>query len=80
MHSRLQTLQNLRLSRFEHHLKKLCLRQNFLAHLDPAIFSTISKLEELDLYDNRLKHVHDGLDALTELRYALSNLILDAAA
>ena len=68
VHSRLQSLDNLRLARFGTHLKKLCLRQNFLAHLDPEIFGVLTNLEELDLYDNRLKHVNDELDALTELR------------
>jgi protein phosphatase 1 regulatory subunit 7 len=49
------------------HLKKLCLRQNFIAKLDPTVFHTLTKLEELDLYDNKLKSVGDALEELANL-------------
>lgn len=67
VHARLTTLENLRLERFAAHLQHLCLRENFLSHLDPQLFHLLTKLEELDLYDNRLKSVGDALNALTEL-------------
>jgi len=62
IHSRLQSLQNLRLPRFGPNLHKLCLRQNHISHLDPSTFGHLTELEELDLYDNKIKHVDDGLD------------------
>jgi len=67
VHSRLFSLERLRLSRFAVHLQKLCLRQNFIATLDPEVFSHLTKLVELDLYDNKIKHVGDALNNLREL-------------
>ncbi len=54
LHSRLATLSNLRLSRFSKSLKKLGLRANFLTSLDQD-FQSMTLLEELDLYDNKIK-------------------------
>ena len=68
MHSRLKSLENLRLTRFGKHLKKLCLRQNQISDLDPAIFDELRELVELDLYDNKVKHVGEALDNLKNLR------------
>lgn len=79
VHARLATLDQLRLPRFSAHLKRLCLRQNFIAHLDPAIFHTLTKLEDLDLYDNKLKTAGEALDLLPHLRLAcicLTNVYL----
>jgi protein phosphatase 1 regulatory subunit 7 len=70
VHSRLATLEKLRLPRFAASLKRLCLRQNFITKLDPDIFGTLTNLEELDLYDNQLKTVGGALDRLTNLTYA----------
>ncbi|KAG0705654.1 L domain-like protein [Suillus ampliporus] len=67
VHSRLSSLANLRLDRFARHLKKLCLRQNAITHLDPEIFRLLTQLEELDLYDNKLKTVGDALDTMSSL-------------
>jgi protein phosphatase 1 regulatory subunit 7 len=67
VHSRLFSLERLRLSRFATHLRRLCLRQNFIATLDPEVFSHLSRLVELDLYDNKIKHVDDALNNLKEL-------------
>ncbi|KAG2076705.1 L domain-like protein [Suillus decipiens] len=67
VHSRLSSLANLRLHRFAKHLKKLCLRQNAISHLDPGIFKQLMLLEELDLYDNKLKTVGDALDNMAAL-------------
>lgn len=56
-HMRLTTeaLAPLRLSRFGEHLLRLCLRQNTLTSPIPsATFERLVKLEELDMYDNRL--------------------------
>jgi protein phosphatase 1 regulatory subunit 7 len=67
LHSRLTSLKCLRLSRFAQHLKKLGLRQNLVSFLDPNVFCLLTNLEELDLYDNRIKTVGDALTNLTTL-------------
>ncbi|KIK63124.1 hypothetical protein GYMLUDRAFT_72356 [Collybiopsis luxurians FD-317 M1] len=55
VHSRIGSLKELRLARFANHLKRLCLRQNHISFLDPEVFHLLTKLEELDLYDNKIK-------------------------
>jgi len=67
VHSRLSSLERLRLTRFATHLQRLCLRQNFIPNLDPEIFSHLTKLVELDLYDNKIKHIGDELNNLNQL-------------
>jgi protein phosphatase 1 regulatory subunit 7 len=67
VHARLKDLDNLRLQRFAGYLKRLCLRQNFISNLNPEVFGTLVKLEELDFYDNKLKAVGDALNNLTHL-------------
>jgi protein phosphatase 1 regulatory subunit 7 len=67
VHLKIGSLAPLRLPRFGAHLKKLCLRQNFISRLDPEIFQPLKKLQELDLYDNKVKHVEDALNDLPEL-------------
>ncbi|KIL64461.1 hypothetical protein M378DRAFT_178792 [Amanita muscaria Koide BX008] len=68
VHLRIGLLDNLRLPRFAKHLKRLCLRQNVITHLDPEIFHPLANLEELDLYDNKVKHLGDALDNLSNLQ------------
>ncbi len=60
-------MDKLGLPRFKDHLKRLCLRQNFISHLDAQIFSTLAQLEDLDLYDNKIKHVGTAFNGLTKL-------------
>ncbi|KAG7089781.1 hypothetical protein E1B28_011433 [Marasmius oreades] len=67
IHSRIGSLDELRLPRFAQHLKKLCLRQNHVSHLDPEVFQQLTKLEELDLYDNKVKDVGNALNNLSKL-------------
>lgn len=67
VHGRIGSLDNLRLYRFSGHLRKLCLRQNFISHLDSETLHQLTKLEELDLYDNKVKTVGDALDKLSSL-------------
>ncbi|KAK7033064.1 LRRcap domain-containing protein [Favolaschia claudopus] len=67
VHLKIGSLAPLRLPRFAAHLKKLCLRQNFISRLEPEIFQPLQNLQELDLYDNKVKHVGDGLNGLPEL-------------
>ncbi|KAJ8072742.1 protein phosphatase regulatory subunit Sds22 [Marasmius tenuissimus] len=67
VHSRIGSLDELRLPRFAQHLKKLCLRQNHISRLDPEVFHQLTKLEEVDLYDNKVKDVGTALDELSNL-------------
>ena len=77
VHSRIKDLEPLRLGRFADHLKKLCLRTNYISKLDNKTFHTLTKLEELDLYDNRIanskkhKRENDETDGIGD---ALNNL------
>jgi protein phosphatase 1 regulatory subunit 7 len=77
VHSRLKDLDNLHLERFANHLKKLCLRTNYISKLDPTIFHQLTELEELDLYDNRIvngkKHKKGG-DETDGIKDALDNM------
>jgi protein phosphatase 1 regulatory subunit 7 len=72
LHSRLTSLKSLRLGRFAEHLTKLGLRQNLVSFLDPDIFSVLTNLEELDLYDNRVKTVGHALNNLSKLKCVVS--------
>ncbi|EAU85489.2 protein phosphatase regulatory subunit [Coprinopsis cinerea okayama7 len=67
VHCRLGSLDELRLRRFANHLRRLCLRQNLVKHLDSETFHQLTKLQELDLYDNRIKNLGDALDKLSDL-------------
>ncbi|KIY43946.1 L domain-like protein [Fistulina hepatica ATCC 64428] len=67
IHLRIKTLEVLNLPRFAAHLRQLCLRQNEITHLDPESLSPLTQLEELDLYDNKLKHIDNALDNLQKL-------------
>ena len=70
IHSRLNSVSKLGLPRFGGHLRKLCLRQNYITSLDPEVMHPLEKLVELDIYDNRLKNVDDALTTLRNLAYA----------
>lgn len=67
LHQRIGSLKSLRLERFAKHLKRLCLRQNFISFLDPEVFSLLTEMEELDFYDNKLKTVGDALNTMSKL-------------
>ncbi|KIO34598.1 hypothetical protein M407DRAFT_240458 [Tulasnella calospora MUT 4182] len=70
IHSRITSCTPLGLPRFATGLKRLCLRQNFIQTLETADFGPLKSLEELDLYDNKIKHLGDALnghDQLTSL-------------
>lgn len=69
VHCRIRSLANLHLPRFAGYLRKLCLRQNVISDLDPEIFHQLVLLEELDLYDNQIKHVDGALEKLQKLAY-----------
>ncbi|KAK1071409.1 protein phosphatase regulatory subunit Sds22 [Friedmanniomyces endolithicus] len=64
-HSRVSTIPALHLERFKR-LRRLCLRQNSIQRIElpPELAST---LEELELYDNLVKHI-DGLEDFKQLQ------------
>jgi len=66
IHSRLTSTTPLRLPRFTN-LKRLCLRQNVISALPESDFGSLTELEELDLYDNKVKELGDGLRSCTQL-------------
>lgn len=66
---RITSLAPLRLQRFAGHLTRLVLRKNLIQELDPEIFQPLTKLEHLDLYDNKIKHVGDALNNLISLEH-----------
>lgn len=66
--SRLASCTHLGLPRFADHLKNLCLRANYIANLEKDVFGPLEHLEELDLYDNRIKTLGDALDDKQHLR------------
>ncbi|KAJ8521128.1 hypothetical protein ONZ45_g2171 [Pleurotus djamor] len=68
VHLKIASLANLRLPRFGPYIKKLCLRQNIISSLDPEIMASLTELEELDLYDNKIKTVGDSLQKMGKIR------------
>ncbi|KAJ2879672.1 protein phosphatase regulatory subunit Sds22 [Coemansia aciculifera] len=64
MHSRLDSLAGLGLERFTG-LEYLGCRQNLIKDLRPL--SSLTTLQEVDFYDNRLKRVDEGVAQLTQL-------------
>jgi len=67
IHSRLSSISHLGLPRFAPYLRKLCLRQNHISVLDPEVLNKLEALEELDVYDNKIKSVDDALITLSKL-------------
>jgi len=67
VHCRLASCESLHLPRFGPYLERLCLRQNHIKSLDSADWHPLVKLEELDLYDNQLKHIDGALSQCTKL-------------
>lgn len=74
--SRLASCAHLGLPRFRGHLKNLCLRGNYITTLDKDVFGPLEHLEELDLYDNRIKQLGEALDGRQSLRQVSKSLPL----
>jgi protein phosphatase 1 regulatory subunit 7 len=64
-HSRVSSIPSLRLERFKR-LRRLCLRQNNIQHIELPT-DLAATLEDLELYDNLIKHI-DGLEQFVELK------------
>lgn len=71
LHAKVSSVPALRLPRFAKTLKTLCLRQNAIAELDPAEFSPLTELEDLDIYDNQVKDLGTALEGMLNLKYEL---------
>jgi len=65
VHLKIRSMEDLNLGRFKN-LKSLVLRQNLLDSMSEVKYLN-KKIEELDLYDNRIKHISSHLNDLTEL-------------
>lgn len=79
VHCRLKALDELHLERFAASLRRLCLRQNAISRLNPETFHQLTKLEEVDFYDNKLKDVGDVFDKLSVVTCACSLLTVSAS-
>lgn len=66
VHLKIRSMDDLNLARFNH-LKGLILRQNLLDSFG-AIKYASDELEELDLYDNRIKHISSHVNDKVQLR------------
>ncbi|KAF2100368.1 protein phosphatase 1 regulatory subunit [Rhizodiscina lignyota] len=66
VHCRITSIPALHLERFQK-VQRLCLRQNQITIVElPQEWASTSTLQDIDLYDNLLKHI-EGLDSLLEL-------------
>lgn len=66
VHCRIQSIESLNLNRFTS-LQRLCLRQNQISSTEDAFPANLAPtLQDLDLYDNLIKHIR-GFEDLTEL-------------
>lgn len=66
VHLKIRSMEDLNLPRFTE-LKVLCLRQNLIESISEVEVLPHDKLEELDLYDNRIKHISANVNKLTHL-------------
>jgi protein phosphatase 1 regulatory subunit 7 len=71
LHAKVSSVPALRLPRFAKTLKTLCLRQNAITELDPAEFSPLTELEDLDIYDNQVRDLGTALEGMPRLKYEL---------
>lgn len=72
-------LRHLDLPRFSSHLQSICLRQNLISKLSPQDIGSLSKLTELDLYDNALEKTYgevlvQGCPELLTLDYSFNSI------
>lgn len=67
VHCKIQSLEALNLYKFKN-LKNLCLRTNLIESIsDLESLSLYNTIEEIDLYDNRIKHISKYVNKLTNL-------------
>ncbi|AET40875.1 type 1 protein phosphatase-activating protein SDS22 Ecym_7018 [Eremothecium cymbalariae DBVPG len=67
IHLKIQSMEALNLYRFKK-LEKLYLRQNLIESISEVEVLPADHLEELDLYDNRIKHISRNVNKLVKLK------------
>ena len=67
IHLKIRSLEDLNLLRFRQ-LKSLCLRQNLIESISELEVLPADTMEELDFYDNRIKHISSNLNTLVNLK------------
>ncbi|CEP61642.1 type 1 protein phosphatase-activating protein SDS22 LALA0_S03e07492g [Lachancea lanzarotensis] len=67
VHLRIQSIEDLELQRFTK-LKSLCLRQNLIESMSEVEVLPVATMEDIDLYDNKIKHISSSVNQLTELK------------
>lgn len=67
VHLKVQALEDLNLIRFKN-LKRLYLRQNLIESIAELEVLPLEKMEEIDLYDNRIKHISKSVNLFPNLK------------
>lgn len=66
LHLKIQSLEDLKLYRFKK-LVSLCLRQNLIESIGEVEVLPVDTFKDLDLYDNRIKHISSNVNKLVNL-------------
>lgn len=66
VHLKIRSLEDLKLYRFKR-LTTLCLRQNLIESVSEVEVLPVETIEDLDLYDNRIKHISSNVNKLVNL-------------
>lgn len=66
IHLKIQSLEDLKLYRFTR-LASLCLRQNLIESISEVEVLPVDTFKDLDLYDNRIKHISSNISKLVNL-------------
>ncbi|SCU90349.1 LAME_0E08152g1_1 [Lachancea meyersii CBS 8951] len=67
VHLRIRSMEDLELQRFPQ-LKTLCLRQNLIESMSEVEVLPAATMEDIDLYDNKIKHISSSVNRLTGLK------------
>ncbi|KAK5780558.1 type 1 protein phosphatase-activating protein SDS22 PWA37_003194 [Arxiozyma heterogenica] len=67
VHLKIKALEDLNLIRFTK-LKSLCLRQNLIESISEVDSLPVNTIEDLDFYDNRIKHISKYVNNLVQLK------------
>ncbi|SCU98568.1 LADA_0H13938g1_1 [Lachancea dasiensis] len=67
VHLRIQSMEDLELPRFLR-LKSLCLRQNQIESMSEVEVLPVETIEDIDLYDNKIKHISSNVNNLVNLK------------
>ncbi|SCV04804.1 LANO_0G12530g1_1 [Lachancea nothofagi CBS 11611] len=67
VHLRIRSMEDLELQRFKQ-LKSLCLRQNLIESMSEVDVLPVETMEDIDLYDNKIKHISNNINKLVNLK------------